>query len=95
MVCAHAPGGRLQGVPLGSRNRLEGGFQFGLGEFELAHGGDAQAVKTRGVFKHRRITAQPHVGQDVGDALLDRRVSGGGPMQARLELGIKSAVCAG
>ena len=81
MVAAHTARGRFQGLALISGQAVEGGLEFVLAEFERGHAIGLQMVKTGGVFKHSRIAALLHIGQNVCHALLDSRIRIGRPMQ--------------
>ena len=71
VVGAHALGSGLQRVALGGSERLESGFQLGLGQLQLGEAGSTQTVKARGVLQHSGVPALLHVQQNIGHPLLD------------------------
>ena len=89
MVAAHARHGSLQGILLSGGQAVESCLEIVLREFQRLHAAGLQTIEAGRVFKHGRIAARVHVGQDVGYALFDRGVGVGAPVQAAGEGGFK------
>jgi len=89
VVAAHAARGRLQRGALRGRDGVERGLQLVARELQRGDARGIQAIESLRVFQHRSIAARLHVGQDRGDAFLDRRVRLFRPMAQLGELGFE------
>ena len=93
VVAAYAGGGVLQGAFLRFGQAVKRGFEIGLLQLQVRHGGGLQTVKARGVVQHGGVAARFHIGKNVGDALLDGRIGVSRPMQTLLKQRFKICLC--
>ena len=92
VVAAHPLGGLGQGFRLLRGQAVEGGPQLLARQLQRAERRGVQVVEAGGVRQHGGIAAGAHVGQDLGDARLDRGIGLGGPVQHALELRVEVGV---
>ena len=82
VIAANARGRLLQRLALRGGQALEGRLQVSRLQLQRGHAGGGQPVKPGREGQHGLVAARAHFAQDVFDALLNRLVLLGAPVQA-------------